>query len=248
MNCKNCNSSLHGNFCSECGQKASLGRINFRYLMNEIPNSLFQLNRGLFFTIKELFFRPGESLRGFLAGKRVFFYKPINFLLITSTIYILSTYLLGRDTFLYDLIAGVQAGVLDIEPNKEIPKTPFLVWFAKYQAYIPLFILLFYSLSTYIAFIRSGYNYFEHLVINIYIAGQQMLIYWCLSFVFFRENIFMVTPIVVGFIYNIWCFSQLFEEKKRATKLGLIALSYLLFFVQICLLAFIAFGLSMFGN
>lgn len=236
MICKNCKNKLQGDFCSNCGQKSRVGRINFNYLANEIPNSIFQLNRGFFFTIKELFIRPGHSIREFLSGKRVHHYKPIGFLLLTSTIYVLSAYLLERNTFFYDLALGFEEGA---SGNNETLGTTFINWISKYQVYIPLIILPIFSISTYIAFFKSKYNYFEHLVINFYITGQQMIIYWILGFLFFKENIFLITPIVVGLIYNFWTFNQIFDNKKFLTKIGLMILTYILFVIGIIMIIMI---------
>lgn len=55
INCKNCENQFEGHFCNQCGQKANVQRINFSYLVNEFSKGIFQIERGLFFTIKELF-------------------------------------------------------------------------------------------------------------------------------------------------------------------------------------------------
>lgn len=242
MNCKNCNNELLGKFCNQCGQKSKVERIDLNYLLNEIPNSIFQLNRGFFFTLKELFLRPGHSIREFLSGKRVNHYKPISYLLITSTIYVLSAYLMERNTFFYDMALGFEEGASGANNNDETIETSFLSWMSKYQAYIPLIILPLFSISTYLAFIKSEYNYLEHLVINFYITGQQMIIYWLLGFLFYKENIFMVTPIAIGIIYNFWCFNQIFKDKKTSTKAGLVILSYIIFVIGMIVTSFIYFG------
>ena len=56
-----------------------------------------------------------------------------------------------------------------------------------------------------------------------------MLIYFVLSFLFFKDNIFIATPVLIGFVYNFWTFIQLFSEKKFIPKLGLIFLTYFIF-------------------
>jgi len=239
MICKNCENQLSGDFCNKCGQKSKVERINFKYLANEIPNSVFQLNRGFLFTVKELFIRPGHSIREFLSGKRVHHYKPIGFLLITSTIYVVSAYLMSRNTFLSDMILGFKDGA---EGNNGTSDFKFLNWVSKYQIYFPLFILPIFSISTYLAFFKSKYNYFEHLVINFYITGQQMIIYWILGFIFFKENMLMITPVIVGAVYNFWTFNQLFQNKKFITKVGLIILSYLIFTILLLMILMMVVG------
>ncbi len=75
MICQNCGKGFEGNYC---GQKAGGRRIEAKYVRNKIPNSIFQLDRGFLFTLKELFIRPGHSIRDFLAGKRKSHYKPFS--------------------------------------------------------------------------------------------------------------------------------------------------------------------------
>ncbi|MEM6723991.1 MAG: DUF3667 domain-containing protein [Bacteroidota bacterium] len=248
MNCKNCNAELHGAYCYQCGQPAKVDRISFSYLLREIPSSIFQLDHGFLFTLKVLFLRPGHSIRGFLAGQRVHFYKPIGFLLLTSTIYVLSSYLFDRNTFFYDIALGFEEGASGIKDSAVLAETSLLRWMAKYQAYVPLMILPLFSISTYLAFIRSGYNYVEHLVINFYITGQQMMIYWLFSFLFYQDNILIVTPLLIGAAYNFWCFHQLFEQKGSLIKVGLMLLSYVLFLLSVAIFALATYGLTQVFN
>lgn len=241
MNCKNCNGACRENYCSLCGQKSSVNRIDLSYLLTEVASSIFQVDRGFLYTIKELLFRPGHSIREFLLGKRVKHYKPVGFLLITSTIYVFSAYLMERNTFIYDLALGFEEGAIDADSGSEIESS--LGWLSKYQVYIPLLILPLFSFSSYIAFIRSEYNYFEHLVINFYITGQQMIIYWLFGFLFFKENVFMVTPIFIGIAYNFWSYSQIFDHIRAPARFGKIILSYAYFIGGLLVAAFICIGI-----
>jgi len=38
--CKNCNEPINGNYCSNCGQPAKLKRIDGRYIVYEIRDTL----------------------------------------------------------------------------------------------------------------------------------------------------------------------------------------------------------------
>ena len=55
MNCKNCGEVLTGKYCSKCGQKASVDKLNLSSFSSEISDGVFNMNKGLFYTIKELF-------------------------------------------------------------------------------------------------------------------------------------------------------------------------------------------------
>ncbi len=228
MICKNCNQNVTGNFCSNCGQNTKVKRINFKYLLQEIPNSIFQMDRGFLFTIKELFIRPGHAIREFIIGQRKQHYKPIAFLLITSTVYVLTSFILDKNTFLDDMIFGYKNGIEDSSKPHDLT---ILNWISKNQAYIPLLFLPLFSFASFLAFFKSKYNYFEHLVLNLYITGQQMLIYIFLGLFFFKENIFLITPLIVGMIYNFWAFKQFFKEKRTLRILVFFTTTYILFII-----------------
>ncbi len=241
MICKNCEQNFEGNFCNNCGQKANVKRIDFNYVFNEIPNSVLQINRGFLFTVKELLIRPGKGILAFLKGKRVQYYKPIAFLLITSTLYVLFAYLMERNTFIDDITFGFKGRM---EESNDNPDYSVVNWITKYQTYIPLLILPIFSLASYFAFIKSNFNYFEHLVLNVYITGQQMLIYLVLSFIFFGDNVLIIIPFLIGFIYNFWTYFQFFKDKKKWKKFLLILSTYLIFIILIILLIFITARIS----
>lgn len=233
MLCKNCGKNYEGNFCSHCGQKAGTTRIDARYVRNEIPNSIFQLDRGFLFTVKELFIRPGHSIRAFLQGKRKPHYKPFAYLIITFTLYSLAAYLMERGTYIDDLLFGFKGRMAD---NGQRTDLPILDWISKNQIYVTLLVLPFFSLASYLSFLRSGYNYFEHLVLNLYLTGQQMIIYLILGLIFFKDNAFIGVPILVGFLYSFWVYYQFFDRKRPFARIGLMALTYLLFAVGILLI------------
>ena len=241
MICKNCVKKLGGDYCNNCGQKSNIERITLKYLINEIPNSIFQLNRGFLYTIKELFIRPGFSIKEFLSGKRINHYKPISFLIVTSTIYVLSTYMMDKDAFFYDFIAGFLEGG---SGNDEPQIIAFLDWLSKYQVYIPLLILPIFSVSTYIAFLELKYNYVEHLVVNFYITGQQMIIYSIFGFIFLNHYHLSMIPLIIGLIYNFWALNQLFEKKELQENIFLIMCSYFIFVFILCIPAIIVVAAS----
>ena len=86
MNCKNCNAKIDQNYCPNCGQAAKVKRIDGQYIIHEIEHVL-HFDRGILFTIKELFIKPGESVRNFILENRFRLVKPIVFIIVTSLIY-----------------------------------------------------------------------------------------------------------------------------------------------------------------
>jgi hypothetical protein len=111
--CKNCAQPLQGKYCSACGQSARVDRIDWGNLAQELSESVFQINRGLLFTLLELFRRPGQSIQEFLDGKRKNHLKPISYVLTLSTIYFLVTKLTGQKTYLDDFVDGYQNSLME---------------------------------------------------------------------------------------------------------------------------------------
>lgn len=240
MICKNCGHSFDGNYCNDCGQSSTVRRIDFKFLIHEIPNSIFHLNRGILFTIKELSTRPGHMIREFVVGKRIQNYKPISYLLVASALYVIASHLMGRNTFFADFVSGFTNGMTE---QNQSSRSEVINWITRNQTYVTLLFIPLFSFASYMAFIKTGYNYFEHLVLNLYITGQQMLIYLILGFVITKDSILMVLPLLMGMTYNIWAYFQFFDNKKNINKALLILMTYILVIVELFVILFLISGI-----
>ena len=224
MICKNCKSTFEGNFCNRCGQSSKVRKINFRYVLDEVPNSIFQIDRGFLFTVKELFTRPGHSIREFIEGKRKNHFKPLAFLFLTATLDVLLNYLIGHQTFFGGAIEGFQL-------ESKNPDSEILNWISNNQIFVIFFILPFFSLASYLAFFKSKYNFFEHIVLNLYITGQQMIVYMIFSFIIDadRSGLLILLPLLLGCALNIWAYIQFFDKKSILKKILLVIFTYIIF-------------------
>ena len=231
MNCKNCNHILDGKFCSQCGQNSKVKRINFSNFLQEFTESVFQVDKGFFYTLKELFLRPGESINEYLNGKRKKHFKPIAYLLTLSTIYFLITQMTSQNTWIDDAITGFMNGALDTDSEAEIPK--MAKWFAKNYAYTTLLLLPVFSLASYLSFLKFGKNFLEHLIINSFITGQQAIIYSFFTFIgfFIQNELIESIPLFFAIPFNFWTFWQIFTNENRAINLLRSLMTYILYFV-----------------
>lgn len=239
MECKNCKQQYEGSYCNLCGQKSNTKRLDFLYLRNEITTSILQLDRGILFTIKELLTRPGHSIRDFIEGKRIKHFKPLAFLFVAASLFVIANKIIGNTTFIDQFLTGIIEG-----GGEELSSTTlagkFLKWVIDYQPYAILLAMLAYSFASYLAFIKSGYNLIEHLVLNAYISGLQFLIYTIFSF-FISEDKgeWTLIPLLLGFLFNFWTYIQFFEAKKFLPKMVLFVLTYLLYISFL----FVSFGI-----
>jgi hypothetical protein len=149
MSCKNCGNQIQGNFCSNCGQNSKVDRLNLKTFSAELADSVFQVNRGFFYTLKELFIRPGHSIREFLDGRRKFLFKPIAYVFTFSTLYFLISKILDSPTLIDDFISGFSSGVQEENSKIEIP---LVNWLSNNYAYTTLLLIPIFSLASYISF------------------------------------------------------------------------------------------------
>ena len=80
--CKNCGEPVEKKYCPNCGQKVSVKRIELKHLMHDIPHAIFHLDSGFFYNLKQLFIRPGITIKNYIEGKRKPFFHPITYLAI----------------------------------------------------------------------------------------------------------------------------------------------------------------------
>lgn len=244
MNCKNCGHIVDGKFCSNCGQNSKVGRINLPAILNEFSESIFHINKGFFYTLRELCTRPGKSIREFLHGKRKNHFKPIAYVLTLSTLYFLITQVTNQNTWAEDIMTGWMNGATEQNAGAGIPK--IATWFAKNYAYTALMLLPLFSLASYLSFFKFGKNYFEHFVINSYITGQQAILYALFAIV---ETVAKSDAVeafsLLGVIpYTFWVFWQFFSEGNRTMNILRSIMTYILYLIFSLGLLLVLMGLK----
>ncbi len=162
-NCRNCGTPLTNRFCPSCGQKADTRRITWGWLWHEVQHSIFHVDRGLLFTMKELYTRPGYAIREFLEGKRTGRFKPFATLVVVATAYSLLYRLMPPD------LGSIMKG------NAQLALVETLnSWIGKYYALMELALLPLFAFSSWITMRKYGHNFVEHTVIQSYLAAQRL--------------------------------------------------------------------------
>lgn len=237
MNCKNCNAPLQGKFCSDCGQSASVTKLRMTKLIKDLFYSIFQVDKGFFFTFIAMISRPGNAIREYLDGKRVKYYQPISYVLVLSTIYFLVSKLVGDNTWMHEIIMGVGEGIA--KEGATIPT--FFFWFARNFAYTTLILLPVFSFCSFLCFKKFEVNYTEHFVLNAFVAGQQALIYLTFAILKKLTNVPIMEVMALCFspIYAGWVFGQFFNNASRVSVLLRTFLTYILYFLACFVIALI---------
>ena len=84
--CKNCSSSLYGQFCSNCGQDKE-HHVSFDEIKKDFLDEAFDYDSRIFKTLKYLFTKPGFLTKQYWLGKRIKYLQPIRLYILASVIY-----------------------------------------------------------------------------------------------------------------------------------------------------------------
>lgn len=107
--CLNCGTTLTGQYCGNCGQRASTRLISIWQLLREAFGDLLELDSRLWRTLIPLTIRPGKLTRDYLEGRRARFMPPFRTYLVLSIIFFLIAFFDPRDEF--GILFGAEADV-----------------------------------------------------------------------------------------------------------------------------------------
>lgn len=232
--CKNCDNTFSGNYCNNCGQHAHIDRIGHGSVWNDIKYGLFHYNSKVGYTTKQLIIRPGNTIREYIAGKRVKHFQPLSYVVILTGVYALLHH------FFHIEFVEEGAGI-----NENLDKVAHFVN-ANYEVSTLLSIPLF-AICTYFAFRRQGYHFMEHIVINSFIAGQKFILR-ILTFplVYFTDH----TPAsgtveslisLSEHVLMVWSLAQIFKQMPTGKLIGHIILTYLFYMLEILIFIIILY-------
>ena len=210
MNCRNCNHTISGKYCSHCGSPAVLKRVDGSYIFHELQHIL-HFEKGILYTIKALLQKPGQNIRAFITEDRARLVKPIIFIIITSVIYTAISHFHGVEM----KPAGVAAHTATVT---------IMAWIEAHYGYANIIMGIFIGYWLKLLFLKSRYNIFEILIMLCFVMGIGMLIFAIFAVVdaLLHINSHMVATGAI-MAYCTWAIGQFFNEKK--------VLSYVLAFI-----------------
>lgn len=85
--CMNCRTTLHGQYCRECGQRAGRRLIGLGELIHDFFGDLANFDARIWRTLRPLLFRPGHLTSEYLSGRRVRFTPPLRLYLVISILF-----------------------------------------------------------------------------------------------------------------------------------------------------------------
>jgi hypothetical protein len=164
--CLNCGTTLISSYCHDCGQKADTHRITVPHLIkHDLVHGVWHVDKGLLYTIRESFMRPGHMAMDYIKGRRVKYYNIFYLILIVLGINLLTAHYLRAHYEVVDEHAT--AGLVISKDNVDIS------YYVKHYFKLLLFLVIpFFALSGLVSFRKLKLNFAEHVII----AGNILLI------------------------------------------------------------------------
>lgn len=242
--CLNCSNPVTEKFCGTCGQKTTVHRYSFKHFIeHDLIHGIWHVDNGILFTVKELFTRPGHSVREFINGKRVGYFSFVTLLLL----------ILGISHFLNDY-ALVKMSDLMPESSKNT-MNELQEFTKKYPKSMLLLTIPFYSFFSFIWFRKSKLNLTEHFVLNSYkTVGESLIALLFVIITTFYADIKILTIIyslisLFSLFYSFWFYRQFFSTYDYSKKSLIIrSLGVVFSYIFLSMLVGVAMAILKYGK
>lgn len=205
--CLNCTAPVTNNYCANCGQKSSTHRYSVKhFIVHDFVHGVWHVDKGILFTLKALFTRPGHSVREYIQGKRVPFFSFITLILLILTV--------------SGLIAPYAHGSMsDLMPKgSKIMMNDLEKFISHYPKLILIIAIPIYSCFSFMWFRKAKLNFSEHLVLNSYrVIVELILGLFVSALTIFYHNtqvllfLYFGVMSILGIVYSVWFYYQFFS-------------------------------------
>ena len=247
ITCQNCDHEYAGRYCSQCGQRADTHPVNWHYIWHEIPHSVWHVDHGIVYTLRQLMTRPGHTIREFLEGKRVKHYRPLALLFMLGAIYLFIQHGLGV-SFVKVSQEMLNADAKNTPVRVQAFQTELFQLIERNQTLISILMIPFYAFGYWLLFRRQRYKYPEMLVVQTFITNVHLLmslvivvLFWVLGGSVAAYSVVMGLSVVAMIGYNTVTYYQLLRHKLRLItvawrSVAAFAIGYVLFMTLVMLI------------
>ena len=243
--CLSCEAESEGNFCNACGERLIPKRIAFGTLLADLFSNMITLELPFPRTMAALVTRPGKFIRQYIEGRRKNYYRPIQFFLLSLTLYYLSLFYFSDPmAALEDPLTGIGAGELDNEKIAQIKEINDLA--KEYSRSLVVMQIPIQALFFWLFFRRTKFNYWEFFTLTLY--GRGTALYLNTLLVLLQTVVPLAVSSIVGgfagigiFVYQIWVIRQFSQDGSAGTifkAIGALILTTTVFTIFVVALLF----------
>ena len=211
-------------------QKQDHKQPNLLSFLADSVRSLFDIDKGLPGTLKQLFIDPRPVVNHYW-DKSISYFPPIRYIIILGIVYaVLWELILGNEYVadfvdqLFDPSQAKEASTLDAQVIAQ-EKTLFAqiyVMFNRYLAYITVAVVPLFAVFTYLLFKKDNKTFVHHLILNSYLNGQIILMYiFSVLFGLYSYDAFnlgLIPIFIIGLGYYIWATLKSFSKRGLLFK------------------------------
>lgn len=211
--CKNCDFTFEGKFCPQCGQKGSTKRFKTKDLFQDLLKKEFHWDKGVLLTTRHLMTQPGPTIRGYLAGKRINYTKPLTylFLVVTASLLVYTK---------EDIFDNNSPFALKRKGDPAL-QNAFLEWVFGHMAIVILGMIPFLALVSKWMYKKAKLHYAEHFVLNTYAMAGMTLLGLFVSGIAktfgYKVQSLETMPLStsLSLLYFAWIYVDVFNARKR---------------------------------
>ena len=237
-NCLNCHTEIHGNYCHECGQKASTHRITLsHFITHDLVHGVWHLDKGLLFTLKESVLRPGYMAMNYINGSRVRYYN----------VFYLALLVIGLNVLVSQYFHGQVNTHTNTEPTGLVIEKDAvdISYYINHYFKLLLFLLVpFFAFAGLRSFKKLNLNFAEHAIIGGHLLLTGTL--WSFVFIVVSQAVYRLPyPVLEYLVYAIICLVFLlpiriyYQATRTQYNLFRFILHILLWYVWFCFQVFL---------
>lgn len=230
--CKNCDFPFEGAYCPICAQSIKANdRLTIKNIVSDFFDTVFNFDKGFFYTFWSLLKQPGVVARSFIQGKRKRFTNPVKYLIIATAIQALFEYI-----FMYEEqgVPFTNYSFLSNSMNQNMH-----LWNESMTLNYPILFgiinLLFWPIPLYFLFKKLKYNFSELIVSMMYFYGTIVILIELMVMIYTpitKRNIPIELVSLLATIYLTYAFLNFYRKDTISWRIPRIAV------VLIILLAF----------
>lgn len=234
--CKNCKAELQGDYCHACGQRDVPVGITFAQTLSDFFSYNFSVDGPVWTTIRLLALNPGQLVRNFIEGKRKPYYRPVQFFVVSTVIYLLAMEWVG-----YSPLEGQLPEATGTERIRDIVRNAERAGQWMITNLGNLLFLLVASVGVVLKLADwRRYRFAEYLVFGFYVTGVYVLTALFSVFINVQSNNLNALKFILFIAYFTYAYMSLLGGFKVGRLIAGVALSI----TSLLLYIAAAFGLS----
>jgi Protein of unknown function (DUF3667) len=168
-NCLNCEETLNGPFCSQCGQKET-HRYTVGHVLHELVHVFTHADKGIFSFVWNILRKPGTVALDLVEGRRKRYFNLFQYLLIIVGFV---TFLIVQNDLIGMTVKSMNtANGMAVSEKQALVQQQSTALLQKYNNIFQLLLIPVYAFFSWLFMARKKYNYAERLVLHAASSAQ----------------------------------------------------------------------------